>query len=106
MDPCPTIGPREPRIWRLPIAWPGSARTILAFADHYRGNGEWRADWSAVFRSWCRRERKFYPAQAPRTRAEKEAEFKAGLNDMAAQLRAKGFQGLPKGEPQRWGARP
>jgi hypothetical protein len=34
------------------------------FADYYRGNGEVKANWSATWRTWVRRERKFNPTGA------------------------------------------
>jgi hypothetical protein len=103
---------RPPPAGPLPDGWPcrgedlafarslglDPQETTLAFADHYHGNGEWRADWSAVFRSWCRRERKFYPTQAPRTRAERDAAGFYAVQAMAVDLMAQGIPGVPRAE--------
>jgi hypothetical protein len=38
------------------------------FRDHWRGNGEVKADWDATFRNWLRRAREFSRGRkAPRT---------------------------------------
>jgi hypothetical protein len=64
---------RRPAVSRLPDDWtPGAddrefargrgldpAEVMLAFVAYYLANGGVRADWSAAFRLWCARERRF-----------------------------------------------
>jgi hypothetical protein len=40
--------------------------TSETFRDWYHGNGECRADWSAVWRTWCRNQRRFDDRDAAR----------------------------------------
>lgn len=55
-----------------------------AFVDHYRGNGQQRADWSAVWRGWVRRERQFSKSGSDRLVAKlREAADPTGLTDDA-----------------------
>jgi hypothetical protein len=77
---------------------------VLAFAAHYRGTGQCRANWSQVFRSWCIREPKLHRAHTP-TRAERELANVHALQARAANLTARGFAGLPKGVTT-WGPAP
>jgi hypothetical protein len=77
----------------------------LAFCAHYRGNGEGRANWSQVFRSWCLRERKMWP-QSRATRAERDVAGFQVIKAMAADLMAQGIAGLPKGQPVGWRVAP
>jgi hypothetical protein len=42
------------------------AQELAAMRDHYRANGELRADWPATFREWCRRSLVFRERRARR----------------------------------------
>jgi hypothetical protein len=42
------------------------AQELAAMRDHYRANGELRADWPATFREWCRRSLEFRERRARR----------------------------------------
>jgi len=53
------------------------------FADHYRATGASRADWSAVWRNWCRREPQF---SRKRSSSDRRTRNEAGRSDSAAEL--------------------
>jgi len=56
-----------------------------AFADHYRSTGAVRADWSAAWRNWCRREPQF----SSRKRRDRGIVRNAdGVSEAAAELLA------------------
>lgn len=44
-----------------------------AFRDHYLANGDTKLDWSAAFRSWCRKQHSFGPLAIPGGKADEGA---------------------------------
>ena len=92
-DPPPSSRSILPEDWRpspLDIAFALScglnpAAMADTFADHYRATGASRADWSAVWRNWCRREPLF---SRKRSSGDRFARNEAGRSSAAADLLA------------------
>jgi hypothetical protein len=75
--------------------------TSEAFRDWYHGNVEVRGDWSAVWRTWCRNQRRFDDRDAARRSAPARRETVAGYFARVGSLDADDFADLDDVQPPR-----